>query len=65
MNVLINDTPTELPDSATLADAIARAQPRPPFAAAVNRRFAPRSSYAATPLAEGDRIELIAPVTGG
>ncbi|MDB5730801.1 MAG: thiS [Variovorax sp.] len=65
MNILINDHPSELQEGATLADAIAQARPRPPYAAAVNKAFVPRTAYVTTPLAEGDRIELIAPVTGG
>ena len=36
-----------------------------PFAAAVNLRFVPRTQYPQTALAEGDQIEIIAPVTGG
>ena len=65
MNILINNLPVELPDDATLDDAVHHAQPRPPFAAAVNKTFVPRTRYGATLLAEGDRIDLIAPVTGG
>jgi sulfur carrier protein len=40
-------------------------QPRGPFAAAVNMAFVPRALYDDTRLNAGDRIELIAPVTGG
>lgn len=65
MKVLINQTAHELPAAATLADAIAQAQAHPPFAAAVNLQFVPRTQYANTPLHEGDRIDIIAPVTGG
>lgn len=65
MQVLINQRPQPLPDGATLADAVAAAQASGPFAAAVNLQFVPKSQYASTPLAEGDLIEIIAPVTGG
>ncbi|MEP6720227.1 MAG: sulfur carrier protein ThiS [Variovorax sp.] len=65
MNILVNDTPYELPEGATLADAIAALAPVPPFAAAVNRSFVPRSAYAAHALQPDDRIEVIRPVTGG
>ena len=65
MQVLINQHPQPLPDGATLADAVAAAQASGPFAAAVNLRFVPKSQYASTPLADGDQIEIIAPVTGG
>lgn len=65
MNVLINAVPTELPDGACVADAIALLAPAPPFAVAVNLAFVPQSAYASRPLKPGDQIEIIAPVTGG
>jgi sulfur carrier protein len=65
MHIHINQEPHELPDGASLADAIALRQPRPPFAAAVNLQFVPRASYAQHRLQEGDRLEIIAPITGG
>ena len=65
MNVFINQLPHTFATGATLADAIAQLQPRPPFAAAVNLQFVPKPGYAQTLLQEGDRIDLIAPVTGG
>jgi len=65
MNILINDTPHELPEGATLADAIAALAPVPPFAAAINRAFVPRSAYAERQLQPNDRLEVIRPVTGG
>ena len=63
--VLINQHSHQLPAGATLADAIAQVGIQPPFAAAVNLEFVPRGQYAQRPLASGDRIELIAPITGG
>jgi sulfur carrier protein len=65
MNVLINDSPKTLPEGATLADAIALIEAMPPFAAAVNRQFVPRSNHATHLLRPDDRIEVIRPVTGG
>ena len=65
LKVLINDTPFDLPAPATLADAVAQFALRPPFAAAVNLQFVPNTRYHQTPLREADRIDLIAPVTGG
>ncbi len=35
------------------------------FACAVNRSFVPRERWAQTVLQPGDRVEVIAPVTGG
>ena len=41
-------------------------QPRPPpFAAAVNTEFVPKSDYKEKRLQSGDEIELISPITGG
>jgi sulfur carrier protein len=65
MNVLINQEPRELPEGATLADALQLWQPPAVFATAVNLQFVPRSAYAQHRLNDGDRIEIIAPVTGG
>ncbi|WP_066272778.1 sulfur carrier protein ThiS [Hydrogenophaga palleronii] len=65
MNVLINHEPRELPDGATLADALAAWDTPAVFAAAVNLQFVPRTAYAQHRLGEGDRIEVIAPITGG
>lgn len=69
MKVLINNAEHELPEGAMLAHAVdaavAALQLQPPFAAAVNQQFVPRTRYALQPLAENDRIEIISPVTGG
>jgi sulfur carrier protein len=65
MHILINQQPHDCPAGATLADAIALLQPAGPFAAAVNATFVPRSRYAQHALQDGDRVEVIAPVTGG
>lgn len=65
MKVFINKTEHALPPGATLADAVALLQPRPPFAAAVNMQFVPKPDYAQHALHEADRIDIIFPVTGG
>jgi sulfur carrier protein len=65
MNVFINQMPHTLPPKATLADAIAVQQAKPPFAAAVNLQFVPKTRYAEHQLHLDDRIDIIAPVTGG
>lgn len=65
MNVSINQIPHELPEGATVVDAVAAIEARPPFAVAVNTVFVPNSRYAAQPLQPGDKIEVISPVTGG
>ncbi|WP_313298742.1 sulfur carrier protein ThiS [Diaphorobacter sp.] len=65
MNVTINQKNTDLPDNATVADAVAHVQAKPPFAVAVNTQFVPKTRYAEHALAAGDAIEIISPVTGG
>jgi sulfur carrier protein len=65
MQVSINKTSHELPQGATLADAVALLAAKPPFAAAVNMQFVPNTQYAQKTLEAGDRIDIIFPVTGG
>ena len=65
MNILINQHPFTLPPGATLTDAIALIEAQMPFAVAVNLQFVPQSACARHLLAEGDRIDIISPVTGG
>ena len=65
MQIFVNRIPHDIHAAATLADALALADARPPFAAAVNLQFVPKAQYAATPLQAGDQIEIIAPITGG
>ena len=65
MNISINQTPHELPEGATVADALAAMQARPPYAVAVNTVFVPATEHPSHPLQAGDRVEVISPVTGG
>lgn len=65
IQVRINHATHELPQGSHLADAIALADIRPPFAAAVNLQFVPRAQYALYLLQNNDQIELISPITGG
>jgi sulfur carrier protein len=65
MKVIINQHEHEFAAGATVADAVAAIEAKPPFAAAVNTQFVPKTQYAQHTLREGDRIEIISPVTGG
>ena len=65
ITVLINQQRHTLAEGATLADAIALVGIPPPFAAAINLQFVPRSQYGQRHLQANDAIELIAPITGG
>ena len=65
MRISINQQPVDLAETASVADALAAFDARPPFAVAVNGQFVSRSRYAAQPLAEGDRLDVVQPVAGG
>lgn len=65
MKVIINKQEHALPAGATLADAVTVIEAKPPFAAAVNTQFVPKAQYAQHALKDGDRVEIISPVTGG
>ncbi len=65
MKVIINKQEHVLAAGATLLDAITAIEAKPPFAAAVNTQFVPKTQYAQQTLNEGDRVEIISPVTGG
>jgi sulfur carrier protein len=65
LHITLNGQAMALPAGATLADAVQASGLQPPFAAAVNLQFVPRTQYALTPLKTGDQVELISPVTGG
>lgn len=65
MNITINQQAHELPEGATVADALAAIAAQPPFAVAVNTLFVPGAEHARHPLQAGDRVEVISPVTGG
>ena len=65
MKITLNQQATDLQANATVADALAQMQAKPPFAVAVNTIFVPRTQYAAHTLNDGDKMEVISPVTGG
>ncbi|MGY2127766.1 sulfur carrier protein ThiS [Blastococcus sp. SYSU DS0617] len=66
MQVTVNGEMVELGDSATVADLVAdRAGGHDRVAVARNGDVVPRSSWAQTPLAPGDAVEVLAPTAGG
>jgi sulfur carrier protein len=66
MTVIVNGTPQDLPPGTTVADAVARLMPpHAAVAAELNQRLVPKRLQASTPLADGDRLELVALVGGG
>lgn len=65
MRITINQKTYELPDGATVAEALQAFGATPPFAVAVNLNFVHRHQYGETPLQPGDRMEIVNPVAGG
>ena len=68
MNLVVNGQPQELPDGATVADAV-RASGVPALArglaVAVDREVVPGSQWDSTPLQDGQRVEVLQAVQGG
>ena len=65
MRIFLNDTAHEL-EASTLADALDQLDYRDVVVAtAVNGRFVPAAARRSHPLAESDRIEVVAPMQGG
>ncbi len=66
VQVKLNGEPHELPDDATIAEAVAELTAAATgVAAAVNGDVVPRGSWAATPLRDGDQVEVVTAVQGG
>ena len=56
----------ELPEGLTIDGLLDHLKVRRPFTAvALNREITPRQEYAATVLADGDRVEIVHPMGGG
>ncbi|HVI28283.1 sulfur carrier protein ThiS [Hansschlegelia sp.] len=65
MKLIVNGSPLEV-EAETLAGALAALDYGDAIVAtAVNGAFVPAAGRAARPLAEGDRIEIVAPRQGG
>jgi sulfur carrier protein len=66
VQVRLNGEPRELPEGTSLAEAVAGLTPAATgVAAAVNGDVVPRGSWTATPLADGDQVEVVTAVQGG
>lgn len=65
MRILANQIPRDLPANSRLTDLLELIQAKPPYAIAVNLEFVPKTRHAEYVLHENDRVEIIAPVTGG
>ncbi|MDX2596670.1 MULTISPECIES: sulfur carrier protein ThiS [Streptomyces] len=66
MNISVNGRPRRVAPGTAL-DALVRTLTAAPsgVAAAVNETVVPRTRWAATTLAEGDRVEVLTAVQGG
>lgn len=66
ITVWLNNEQKQLPAAVCLAEALSQWQPPGGgFAIAINQVFVPRANYSATPLRDGDQIELLIPMQGG
>ena len=66
MNLFLNGEATSAPDNATVEALLDQLGfPRKGVAVERNREIVPKSLYATTHLAEGDRIEIVQFVGGG
>jgi len=65
MKIIVNAELREVAGK-TLADALTELEfTSPAIAAALNGNFVPREDYPDTPLSEGDKLEVLAPMQGG
>jgi sulfur carrier protein len=66
MRIMINGKPAELPQGATVAQAVrALTEQTTGVAVAVNDEVVSRGAWETTPLAECDRVEVLTAVQGG
>ena len=66
MRIVVNGQGVEVSDGLSLEALLAElGVPRQYTAVAVNRDITPKSAYASTRLAEGDRVEIVRPMGGG
>lgn len=66
MTITVNGQAMDVADGLTVEGLLARlGVPREYTAVAVNRDVAPRSTYGAVTLREGDRVEIVRPMGGG
>lgn len=65
MKVFVNGEQRELPTTATVATLLEGEGLSGRLAVAVNGAFVPRRDYAEHVIAEGDEVEVVAPMAGG
>jgi sulfur carrier protein len=66
VNVLVNGEPREFAPGTVLDTVVRALTPAPSgVAAALNETVVPRAQWPHTPLADGDRVEVLTAVQGG
>lgn len=65
MNILVNDTATEVPNGATVADLLTLLDKQQHVAVELNMEVVPRRDHAQVVLHAGDAVELVTLVGGG
>ncbi|GAC1353274.1 MAG: sulfur carrier protein ThiS [Polyangiales bacterium] len=65
MQILLNGTPTEVPNGLTIASLILHLGYAGPVAVERNREVVPRAEHGSTELAVGDQVEIVHFVGGG
>ena len=65
LSIQVNGEVATLDAPATVASLVAKRSPRPRIAVEVTKQFVRRGSYDSTPLADGDRVEIVTLVGGG
>jgi thiamine biosynthesis protein ThiS len=66
MRIMVNGKGMDVSDGLSVEALLAElGVPRQYTAVAVNRDITPKSAYASTQLAEGDRVEIVRPMGGG
>ena len=66
VTIVVNGKAMDVPDGLSLDELLTRLGVKREFTAvAVNRDVTPKSGYASTRLADGDKIEIVRPMGGG
>jgi sulfur carrier protein len=66
VKIYVNGEPRETPDGTTVGQLLAALGiDRRKIAVERNREIVPRTQHAATPLEDGDRVEIVSMVGGG
>ena len=66
MVVSVNGKPVELPEGTSVDGLLEHLKVKREYTAvAINREITPRSHYADTCLADGDKVEVVRPMGGG